>query len=97
MNLNELKVVVRLKAHERVVHETFKLVYKPWILEKVAIDFSAKKIRGSFQLAYAGRKSAEEAWVEGKIEKHVDWFEFDDPNISVELQIADKSSITILK
>ena len=97
MILNEMKVVVRLKAHERVVHETFKCVYKPGIMEKVAIDFSVKRLRGSFQLAYAGRQNANEPWVEGKIEKHVDWFEFDDPNISVEIQIADKSSITILK
>jgi hypothetical protein len=97
MNLNEMKVIVRMKAHERVVHETFKCVHKPGILEKVAIDFSAKKIRGSFFMAYAGRKSANEAWVEGKVGKHVDWFEFDDPNISVEIQIADQSSIMILK
>lgn len=97
MILNEMKVIVRLKEHETVVHDTFKCVYKSCILEKVCIDFSRKKIRGSFMTIYASRKNADEDWIEHKPRKTADWFDFDNPNITVEIQIADQSSVTIFK
>ncbi len=51
MNLKNLKVEITLKGFERG-DTAFKTVFKPGVLEKIAIDFSSKRVRGTCMRAY---------------------------------------------
>lgn len=81
MKLSELKIKITVKGHIRSMSDTFRIVNHPCILEKIAIDFSAKKVRGTCLIEYQGCKNGK--WIPDKVKKDVDWFDFDNPNIEV--------------
>ncbi len=83
--LDRLGLVVRIKEHESSIHEKFKIGYTACTLEKVAVDFSKRKIRGTCFISPMGKNEKGE-WSLEKPEKRVEWFSFDDPNLIVEVQ-----------
>lgn len=85
MQLTNINVVVTVKEFESSIGN-LSYIYHSGVLEKVSLDFSVRKIRGTCLVSVRGGLSG----TTSKPEKSVEYFSFDNPNIDVEFCIDEK-------